>query len=160
MVQEEGKGAPVTSSQPLGVVPSKRISQDCALATEAIRRPMANFMARSREKNGAGDEIRTRDINLGKVALYQLSYSRSARQPSVSHAAAGLSRCSGPAVCRGGGEAEEVLVVMTERYTALGAGEIGIFPERYARGWAKGARGPPDVVGILNLGEKNRVVTK
>jgi hypothetical protein len=26
--------------------------------------------------NGAGDEIRTRDINLGKVALYQLSYSR------------------------------------------------------------------------------------
>ena len=27
-------------------------------------------------KNGAGDEIRTRDINLGKVALYQLSYSR------------------------------------------------------------------------------------
>ena len=27
---------------------------------------------------GAGDEIRTRDINLGKVALYQLSYSRSA----------------------------------------------------------------------------------
>lgn len=31
----------------------------------------------SREKrNGAGDGIRTRDINLGKVALYQLSYSR------------------------------------------------------------------------------------
>lgn len=28
--------------------------------------------------NGAGDGIRTRDINLGKVALYQLSYSRSA----------------------------------------------------------------------------------
>ena len=27
-------------------------------------------------KNGAGDGIRTRDINLGKVALYQLSYSR------------------------------------------------------------------------------------
>ena len=26
--------------------------------------------------NGAGDEIRTRDINLGKVVLYQLSYSR------------------------------------------------------------------------------------
>ena len=25
---------------------------------------------------GAGDGIRTRDINLGKVALYQLSYSR------------------------------------------------------------------------------------
>ena len=28
--------------------------------------------------NGAGDGIRTRDINLGKVALYQLSYSRDA----------------------------------------------------------------------------------
>ena len=27
---------------------------------------------------GAGDGIRTRDINLGKVALYQLSYSREA----------------------------------------------------------------------------------
>src|SRR5690242_199139 len=29
-------------------------------------------------RNGAGDGIRTRDINLGKVALYQLSYSREA----------------------------------------------------------------------------------
>jgi hypothetical protein len=29
-------------------------------------------------ENGAGDGIRTRDINLGKVALYQLSYSREA----------------------------------------------------------------------------------
>src|ERR1700735_5866067 len=28
--------------------------------------------------NGAGDRIRTGDINLGKVALYQLSYSREA----------------------------------------------------------------------------------
>ena len=27
-------------------------------------------------KNGAGDRIRTGDIDLGKVALYQLSYSR------------------------------------------------------------------------------------
>ena len=27
-------------------------------------------------KDGAGDGIRTRDIDLGKVALYQLSYSR------------------------------------------------------------------------------------
>ena len=30
--------------------------------------------------NGAGDGIRTRDINLGKVALYQLSYSRVTRR--------------------------------------------------------------------------------
>ena len=29
--------------------------------------------------NGAGDRIRTGDINLGKVALYQLSYSRFGR---------------------------------------------------------------------------------
>ena len=28
-------------------------------------------------RNGAGDRIRTGDIDLGKVALYQLSYSRS-----------------------------------------------------------------------------------
>jgi hypothetical protein len=27
-------------------------------------------------ENGAGDRIRTGDIDLGKVALYQLSYSR------------------------------------------------------------------------------------
>ena len=27
-------------------------------------------------KIGAGDGVRTRDINLGKVALYQLSHSR------------------------------------------------------------------------------------
>ena len=27
-------------------------------------------------ETGAGDESRTRDLNLGKVALYQLSYSR------------------------------------------------------------------------------------
>ena len=29
-----------------------------------------------REMNGADDETRTRDIDLGKVALYQLSYIR------------------------------------------------------------------------------------
>jgi hypothetical protein len=27
-------------------------------------------------ESGAGNEARTRDLNLGKVALYQLSYSR------------------------------------------------------------------------------------
>ena len=30
----------------------------------------------SMQNLGAGDESRTRDLNLGKVALYQLSYSR------------------------------------------------------------------------------------
>ena len=32
--------------------------------------------ARGSIEDGAGDETRTRDINLGKVALYQLSYTR------------------------------------------------------------------------------------
>ena len=36
---------------------------------------------------GAGDRIRTGDINLGKVALYQLSYSRAAKVPPI------LARC-------------------------------------------------------------------
>ena len=30
-----------------------------------------------KKKNGAGNGTRTRDLHLGKVALYQLSYSRS-----------------------------------------------------------------------------------
>lgn len=29
-------------------------------------------------QTGAGDETRTRDLNLGRVALYQLSYARAA----------------------------------------------------------------------------------
>ena len=36
----------------------------------------SGLMNLGKKKNGAGDGIRTRDINLGKVALYQLSYSR------------------------------------------------------------------------------------
>ena len=35
-----------------------------------------NETVASERGNGAGDRIRTGDINLGKVALYQLSYSR------------------------------------------------------------------------------------
>ena len=31
-------------------------------------------------ESGAGNESRTRDLNLGKVALYQLSYSRGGRE--------------------------------------------------------------------------------
>ena len=33
-------------------------------------------------ESGAGNEVRTRDLNLGKVALYQLSYSRLLVTPS------------------------------------------------------------------------------
>jgi hypothetical protein len=34
-------------------------------------------------KLGAGNEARTRDLNLGKVALYQLSYSRSGKSAII-----------------------------------------------------------------------------
>jgi hypothetical protein len=40
---------------------------DC-LCSKATRAP--------RTKHGAGDEVRTRDIQLGRLKLYQLSYSR------------------------------------------------------------------------------------
>src|SRR5271154_4063173 len=36
---------------------------------------------RSDRNSGAGKEARTPDLNLGKVALYQLSYSRDATRP-------------------------------------------------------------------------------
>lgn len=35
--------------------------------------------------SGAGNEARTRDLNLGKVALYQLSYSRIFQLKMTSH---------------------------------------------------------------------------
>ncbi len=37
---------------------------------------LQNVMTFRSSMSGAGDESRTRDLNLGKVALYQLSYSR------------------------------------------------------------------------------------
>ena len=44
--------------------------------------------------HGAGDGIRTRDIDLGKVALYQLSYSRSMVGNSILHQnIPGVKRC-------------------------------------------------------------------
>jgi hypothetical protein len=44
----------------------------CILA----RKKEARGFLLSFEQPGAGNEARTRDLNLGKVALYQLSYSR------------------------------------------------------------------------------------
>jgi hypothetical protein len=41
---------------------------------------------------GAGDEARTRDLNLGKVALYQLSYSRKTCMPDEYRAVRPLKR--------------------------------------------------------------------
>ena len=48
--------------------------QVCALPTELL--PQRIKHVRNKRSAGAGDESRTRDLNLGKVALYQLSYSR------------------------------------------------------------------------------------
>ncbi len=45
------------------------------MAALLSRRPFAP--THLHQMYGAGDESRTRDLNLGKVALYQLSYSRS-----------------------------------------------------------------------------------
>ena len=42
-------------------------------------------------QSGAGDESRTRDLNLGKVALYQLSYSRE-RPMNIATRNAGVKR--------------------------------------------------------------------
>ena len=52
--------------------------QGCALPTELLpHAPLGVPLTAVRtEFDGAGDESRTRDLNLGKVALYQLSYSR------------------------------------------------------------------------------------
>src|SRR6266508_6309343 len=41
------------------------------------------------EKSGAGNGVRTRDIQLGKLTLYQLSYARSGRLEYSESAAAG-----------------------------------------------------------------------
>jgi hypothetical protein len=46
---------------------------DCAVATSANQTKREALLP---HVSGAGDESRTRDLNLGKVALYQLSYSR------------------------------------------------------------------------------------
>ena len=46
---------------------------------------------------GAGNEARTRDLNLGKVALYQLSYSRTGKAGNCREAQPQVKalRCSG-----------------------------------------------------------------
>ena len=43
-------------------------------------KPTVAFRNRSNHPAGAGDETRTRDIQLGRLKLYQLSYSRSCYQ--------------------------------------------------------------------------------
>ena len=54
--------------------------QGCALPTELF--PHKTWCVLLEFQNdGAGNESRTRDLNLGKVALYQLSYSRISNLP-------------------------------------------------------------------------------
>jgi hypothetical protein len=51
--------------------------QGCALPTELLPHGALHFTTFCKpQKTGAGEESRTLDLNLGKVALYQLSYSR------------------------------------------------------------------------------------
>ena len=57
--------------------------QGCALPTELFPR-IEQFLLKLTLKNGAGNETRTRDPNLGKVVLYQLSYSRIALYDTAS----------------------------------------------------------------------------
>ena len=50
--------------------------QGCALPTELFPHLVSFVLIIIEERFGAGNETRTRDPNLGKVVLYQLSYSR------------------------------------------------------------------------------------
>jgi hypothetical protein len=63
--------------------PARHLRHSCHSATHLglsirTKRRVAriNYISPYRLRTGAGDETRTRDINLGKVALYQLSYTR------------------------------------------------------------------------------------
>ena len=58
--------------------------------------PPWNTMELSRSIIGAGNETRTRDLNLGKVALYQLSYSRAKQRRNCRAAPAGVKNNRGP----------------------------------------------------------------
>ena len=49
---------------------------NAAAALAILHCPNLPRLSTTSENNGAGNEARTRDLNLGKVALYQLSYSR------------------------------------------------------------------------------------
>ncbi|CAG9253474.1 hypothetical protein PUN4_20088 [Paraburkholderia unamae] len=60
------------------MVPMGRIE----LPTSPLPRECSTTEPHGRKLTGAGDESRTRDLNLGKVALYQLSYSRMPGSPT------------------------------------------------------------------------------
>ena len=68
------EGSPKESASAPGV----RTAFSSLLSISRFARGSNHYPSLSRNPNpeGAGDETRTRDINLGKVALYQLSYTR------------------------------------------------------------------------------------
>lgn len=66
-----------------------------ALAAKIVRQGHYGILRGSEPAKirvGAGDGIRTRDIDLGKVALYQLSYSRPLENPIFSRNRGGVKR--------------------------------------------------------------------
>ncbi len=78
-----------------------RVGKACTAAGSLVRgcttlrrplRPGRAAMTRTQLGGGAGDGIRTRDILLGKQALYRLSYSRIGRRESIARAAARSTR--------------------------------------------------------------------
>ena len=57
-------------------LPSRQGTGAAAMYASAAEKRKGEPAVRSPRESGAGNESRTRDLNLGKVALYQLSYSR------------------------------------------------------------------------------------
>ncbi len=72
-----------------------------------------------RSLSGAGDESRTRDLNLGKVALYQLSYSR------MCPASAALRRTTRCQIKSGAGD--------ESRTRDLNLGKVALYQLSYSR---------------------------
>ena len=81
LIKRRGATLWITEKRIFGAVLSLTAEPRQRLRFES--RNWTDFNCRERviEKVGAGDGVRTRDINLGKVALYQLSYSRVAELP-------------------------------------------------------------------------------
>ena len=67
-----------TGIEPVYTALQAAASPLCHLAGGSVRlRAGGSFVqCRDRAENGAGNQVRTGDLNLGKVALYQLSYAR------------------------------------------------------------------------------------
>ncbi len=75
----QGSALPLSYTSLSGQVSRRRVGRKCALLTTD------RSVVRQAGLSGAGDEIRTRDIQLGKLTLYQLSYSRISEVSSTKH---------------------------------------------------------------------------